>query len=453
MSLRLRLAASLAAAFAAILVLGGALLGLDAERRLQAELAAARTVATNRVAGLIAALPAAHDVQGELAGFARSFNGDRHVQMLLVDPNGQVRAASTPDPARQAAPAWFGALFGARPRTIVTPLSAAALPVAAAAIVIDPAAELGEIWSGLRVNLLVLALFLALATLLLLAVIGRALRPLDAVRAGVAAIGRGEAAARVPVRGPQEMAALARGFNDMADRLDEMGAANRRLADQVARLAEEERAELARDLHDEIGPALFAIDVDAGGIERLARAGDGADRAALAARAGAIRRSAAGAKLAVRRILGQLRPGLLPGLGLAGTLRETIDGYARRHPEIDFRLEAEDGEWGEAVERLVAKAVREAVNNAVRHGRPTRVTARISRDEGGLRFCVVDDGGGLPETGIAGGFGLIGMRERVEAAGGTLSVSQVPLPAGLRVEGVLPLSRRPDAVEPEERAA
>merc|ERR1711969_400618 len=107
------------------------------------------------------------------------------------------------------------------------------------------------------------------------------------------------------------MRALADGLNQMVDRLAEASIANRRLSEQLQRLQDEERASLARDLHDDVGPLLFAIDVEAGAIARKLPA----DAAPMVSdRVAAIRSSALEARRAVRRILADLRPGVMPGL-------------------------------------------------------------------------------------------------------------------------------------------
>ena len=131
----------------------------------------------------------------------------------------------------------------------------------------------------------------------------------------------------------------------------------------------------------------------------------------------------------------------MPGLGLKASLDDMLEDLARRHGDVRFTAELPEGDWGGTLEVLVLRAVREAVNNAFRHGRPSHISIRITADGGRLAFAVTDDGGGLKPGGLGGGFGLIGMRERVEAAGGELTVSELPLPRGVSVEGYVPLPK------------
>ncbi|NDV87258.1 HAMP domain-containing protein [Aurantimonas aggregata] len=454
MSLKARLAVTLTIAFLVILAIGSVLTFRLATENIAAELTAARSVASNRVAQLIAELPASRDVPGKLASFVRAFNGDRHVQIMLIDATGAVRSFSLPAQDGGALPSWFVQLLAPDPSVTVMPLSGSALPMTGAVVSIDPRNELADTWTELSVGFAILSLFVLIAFVAVWVVADRSLRPLDSIQAGFGRIGKGDYGTAVEAFGPPEMRALAAGFNKMSNQLDEVSARNRRLSEQLLRLQDEERADLARDLHDEVGPLLFAIDVDASAIARLARR-DGT-QAPLAERAEAIKQAAHRARREVRRILGDLRPGLLPGLGLKVAVETMLEELARRHPEVAFVADIADGDWGGATETLLQRVIREAVNNALRHGHPTRIAVRVAPKDGRLCFEIVDDGGGLPAGGPVGGFGLIGMRERLEAAGGELAVSQVALPPGVRLTGNVPLGDRAaadDAADEGERAA
>ena len=135
----------------------------------------------------------------------------------------------------------------------------------------DPTNEIGEVWAESRDAVLVLAGFAVLSALLISAVVGRALRSLERLSAAFERIGKGDYHGLLPVQGPPELTRLANGFNAMSERLATVAAQNHRLNERLLTLQAEERADLARDLHDEIGPLLFAVDMTAAAIERLAR--------------------------------------------------------------------------------------------------------------------------------------------------------------------------------------
>lgn len=439
MSLKTRLALTLAIAFVTIVLIGGVLTFYQARQNIRTELQAARSVATNRVAQLVAELPATRDVSGKLAGFVRTFNGDRHVRVVLIDTLGVIRDQSILAENYYSLPEWFVTLIGSEPDTAIMPLTAAAAPITSAGIVIDPRNELTDTWLDLLTVFGLLVLFLSIAFGAIWIVADRALRPLGAIHEAFARIGTGDYDAKAEPRGPPEMRELADGLNEMTARLKAISTRNRRLSDQLLHLQDEERTELARDLHDDVGPLLFAIDVDASGIKRLAR-DPSTNAESIVTRAGAITSAAHEARKELRRILTNLRPGAMPGLGLKAAVEEMIADLQGRHPGVAFEMTIPDGDFGATIETLIHRAVREAVTNALRHGKPRRISINITEASGRLDFSIVDDGGGFAGKAPSGGFGLMGMAERIEAAGGEISVETVERPRGVRIRGHVPLA-------------
>ncbi|MAU95328.1 MAG: methanol utilization protein MoxY [Fulvimarina sp.] len=439
MSLKARLALTLTLAFAAIVIIGAVLTFFQARDNIHTELQAARSVATNRVAQLVAELPASGDARGKLAGFVRTFNGDRRVKILLIDSLGVIRDQSFMAEGFGALPDWFARLLSSDPSTTVMPLTAVSAPITSAAIIVDPRNELADAWFDLLTSLGLLVLFLAIAFLAIWTVADRALRPLSAIHDAFTRIGGGDYSVKVQPEGPPEMRELASGLNTMTERIEAISSRNRRLSERLLHLQDEERAELARDLHDDIGPLLFAIDVDASSIRRAA-GGETPSPAVIVERAGGIVAAAHQARRQLRRILGNLRPGAMSGLGLKGAIEEMVAELRPRHEGIDFDLELCDGEFGATVETLVHRAVREAVTNALRHGTPDVITVKVETGAGRLAFTVTDDGGGFSGKRPEGGFGLVGMRERIEAAGGTMQVEEILRPRGVRVSGAVPVA-------------
>jgi two-component system sensor histidine kinase UhpB len=259
---------------------------------------------------------------------------------------------------------------------------------------------------------------------------------LQAVGEVLPRIGAGDYAARAPEGGPPELAALGRGVNEMSRRLAAMRAHNRALEEQILTLQDEERADIARDLHDEIGPHLFAANVDAAMVASLIASGRG--EAALT-QVRSIQAAIAHMQRLVRDILGRLRPTRLVELGLGAAVLDLIEFWRARRPELGFetRLPANEIGLSEAVQETAYRLVQESLSNAVRHGAPRTITVGLHRDEAVLRVEVLNDGS--PAAAAAPGFGLTGMAERVASAGGTLEAG--PLEGGgWRVVARLPLS-------------
>lgn len=220
-----------------------------------------------------------------------------------------------------------------------------------------------------------------------------------------------------------------------------------RLSARLVGAQEEERRRIARELHDDVGQALSAVNVELAVAERrLQRAGVTAD-ALGPARAlvdGALRRT--------RDVSQLLHPSALEDLGLVAALTSVLSGFERRHHlPVHFRNESGSERFEPEVERAVFRLVQEALTNIARHAHASRVTVSLDQADDALRVCVADDGVGFdadaPGQGTSRGLGLVGMRERVSHLGGTLVVTARP-GAGARIEVRVPL--RPEPLPPSD---
>ncbi|MES1179647.1 MAG: histidine kinase, partial [Hyphomicrobium sp.] len=256
--------------------------------------------------------------------------------------------------------------------------------------------------------------------------------------------GEGDYTAHVAETGPDDLKHIYRAFNRMAEQLRAAEHQNQRLNEQLSTVQEEERSEIARDLHDEIGPFLFAADVDAQAIPLLvSREASGE----IVDRSKAIRQSVKHMQLHLRGILGRLRPALLIDQGLTHAVENLVAFWKARQPKIAFHTDIEDERFPEGIERVAFRILQEGTSNAVRHGRPSAIGLAARRTENGmLRVVVSDDGCGITAKG-AGGFGLAGMKERVASLDGRLTIAdreegkgvmlivEIPLPPTGRKKG------------------
>jgi len=230
-------------------------------------------------------------------------------------------------------------------------------------------------------------------------------------------------------------------------------AQNRQFTALVQSQLEEERRAIARELHDELGQGVTAIKTI--GTAIATRAGDAAPEIRENART--IVSVATRIYDVAHGIIRRLRPSGLDHLGLAETLRGAVATWSQRHSEVrwDLALSGELESLGEAVNITVYRIVQEALTNVVRHAGATRARITVSRERiasagDAVMVCVQDDGRGLEPGSVRNGarLGLVGMRERVQAFGGTFEISGA-LGEGVTVRAVLPLvvADRPAQVE------
>jgi two-component system, NarL family, sensor histidine kinase UhpB len=439
MPLRARLIALIGSVLLVSLACGSVLVAWRAAHSVRTELRAALDVGTKTIRNGIDELVTRDDPVKELRHLVATFNGNRHVRATLLDARDQPLAVSRLLVPTDPAPGWFRYLIGGK-------LDPVRVPVPpgddgdAVVLQTDPINEIGEVWAQSRDAVLVLAGFAVLSALLLCAIVGRALRPMENLSTAFQQIGKGNYYGHVPEGGPPELARLASGFNLMTRQLATVATQNRRLNERLLTLQAEERADLARDLHDEIGPLLFAVDMTAATIERLA----GSHRIdAIPTQVAAIHDAVSRMQRHVRVILERLRP--IRAIGLQAAIERLAAFWRGRRPDTAFivTVSVEEDRIGDDLKETIYRIVQEGVSNAIRHGKPALVEIAIAHaDADGITVKVADDGIGMATDGITNRdptqLGLVGMRERVMAMAGSLSIRQGGNGRGLALVAWLP---------------
>lgn len=438
-SLRLGLILALAAILAGTLLISAALTYRHASNKLAVEMQSATGTGQRTIELALQDIASSTEPRRQLELLVKTFDNDRHLRVGLVDETGKTVAQSTPTAPGTGMPEGLFRLIASEQQSVSIPLPQGVKTPGRIVVTADPRNEAAEVWADVKLQLSTLALFSALVFGLLSALLGYALRPLGQLQVGFETIGSGEFSGRVPAGGSAEFTRLSQGFNRMASLLGEMQDKNQQLNGQLERVQEEERASLARDLHDDVGPLLFSVDVDATTIRELARSGSNEK---IAERAASIQEATAQVKEQVRSILWQLRPGELLNLGLANSIKNLIAFWKSRHPDLLFTVDVPDDTWAPQTDITLLSVVREAVSNALRHGKPSHIAIRISEAaHGQVEAIVEDNGSGLQTPSPLGSFGVVGMKERAKLAGGTLEISNRSVGAGVRVALRLPLDR------------
>jgi two-component system sensor histidine kinase UhpB len=439
MPLRVRLICSVAGALLGGLLLAFALTVWQAHDSVVRELGGALALGRQEIQTTLDALPPGTDPGDALRHQIVAFNGNRHLAASLFDADGRAMSVSVPSLPAERVPGWFVRLVAGAPASQRIDLPPGDYRARTVLVEGDPRNEALEAWTSLRDTVAVLLALSLSAGLLAWWSTGRALRPLTSLAAALQSVGEGEYAARLEDEGPPEIRLLTGAFNRMAGELGLARERNRLLHRQLLTLQETERAEIARDLHDDIGPLLFAINVDA------ATAENGAirqDRTGTLEAAQGIRASVEQAHARIRAIINRLRPVGLAEFGIESAVGNLVDFWRRRHPEILFTLDLQRpaSEAGELVDVTAFRVIQEAVSNALQHGRPSHivVTMKPQGEPGAaLLLSIVDDGRG--DSQVTPGFGLTGMRDRIEAVGGSLTIT-AGAGEGFRVAASLPIT-------------
>jgi two-component system, NarL family, sensor histidine kinase UhpB len=444
MSLRRRLLALIALLLVASLVGGGLLTYWQGTRKIDLEMSSAIAVGDNALREAVVPMLPGPVSDAQLERVISSFDGDRHLRATLVSADGKARLKSRVRLPADPAPAWLSRLLTGTPSN-----TELVLPEGRGKIILqaDPLNEVTEVWDDAKVKLAIVGGFCSLVLAMISWTLGRALRPLENLSRALQQVGGGDYEAHVPEKGPQELSELYKGFNTMAAKLADAGQQNRRLAEQLSTVQDEERAEIARDLHDEVGPFLFAVDADAQAIPALLARDAKID---VAARSQAIRQSVAHMQTHVRSVLSRLRPGTLLDLGLSHAAEQLAAFWQQRYPGITFDVDCAETSFGPKLDEAAFRILQEGTSNAVRHGQPSNIRLTTSTNGSGmLVVSVTDDGAGFGEP-ARKGFGLAGMRDRIALLGGTLSIASSLAGKGVEVRAEIPIADAPSNLPPRQ---
>lgn len=364
---------------------------------------------------------------------------------ITFSPTGDAprRLCSQVETIGSAAPDWFSAgyaaLFGAS-APVERPLTTRQPRAGVVAAEVDPGAAVRQAWDQVRLVLGVAALLAAGIAVLAAFFIGQSLMPARAIIAGLRRLEHGDYSCRLPASGTEEFNHIARAVNDLTDRLAETTAQRVALTNRLFQVQEEERRALARDLHDEFGQCLAAVGALATVIEMEAAA----SRPDLAKDAHAIADVTKRMTTTLRGALARLRSQQVEELGLEASLAQLVAGWNMRSaPQATVHMKVVGDLAGlpEAISLNIYRIAQECLTNAVRHGRPRDVRLEIAREDaetGSVALSVEDDGGGnAAQLNAASGYGILGIRERVAALGGSLLIG--PAKRGIRVVARIPV--------------
>lgn len=425
-SLRTRVLGAVLAINLVAAVVAGAVVVVNARVAAGREMVASIEMAENMVRE-VAERVAAEPVTSLAAAFPPHLRHLRHVRISLEGPDGRpavLPADGAPAPS-DAAPSWFARLIGVSQVTRRIDVVADGTLIGRVRIEGVPDDEVAEVWDdvfdfasvALAVNFAILtALFVAL---------GQVRRDLSRFRDGLDELEHNEFACRVEPPRTRELAELAERFNTFAETLGAAREENAHLYARLVSLQEDERRQIAGDLHDELGPLMFGLKASADSLARLAATAPAENAERMVARARSLIEIVERMQVANRRLLTRIRPAALGHVPLKDVLSSLVGDFRQHDPDRRFALEAGvlADHYEPSFDATVYRCAQEGITNALKHGnaRSVRITVGEEGRRGGgalLRLVVADDGEGPPALPKVS-HGLSGMTERVRALGGT----------------------------------
>jgi two-component system sensor histidine kinase UhpB len=318
-------------------------------------------------------------------------------------------------------PAWFVRLLALPELARHTPIVIQGERVGDLVFEPDMAADLYEKWIGF---LAIVASGVAL-TLFTLAItyltVDAAVRPLRDLGAGLARLRAGHYTSKIACSGPPEIRESCDAANELAATLTQLDRENRGLMRKMVSIQDEERRDIARELHDELGPLLFAIRANV-----IAMVDNGAtDPDKFDSPSQKVLQSVEALQSTNRRILDRLRPMHIEELGLHSSIQKLLRGVRSQVPAIDvgFEIDPALDTVDAVVSQTVYRVLQEGITNVLRHAHATHMRLTATVEGGQVLVEISDNGVGMPAN-VVIGRGLTGMRERVRALGGTFDLSR-----------------------------
>jgi two-component system sensor histidine kinase UhpB len=353
----------------------------------------------------------------------QSLDNVRHLRIEFFDAMGRLRDSNRPPTGRgnNFPPSWFEKLMS----KVSSSLKATHRPIIVnnrvlgeLVITPDPSYEIAEIWHDTLGLLSLGLLFFIVVNGVVYWAVYRALRPLNKILGALTELEHGHLDARLPLFSLPELSCISSKFNAMAQTLQNSILNNRRLTQQIIRLQEDERKNISHDLHDEIGQHLTAINIDAAAILKANNI------SAVHVSAMAISVAARQMMNVVREMLQRLRPAMLDELGLQTSLHELISTWRQRNRGINtsISISSELENINETMAITAYRIIQECLTNITKYANARFVTIKVERHDETLKLIVKDNGQGFDHHHTSPGFGLAGMRERVEGLGGIFNL-------------------------------
>jgi two-component system, NarL family, sensor histidine kinase UhpB len=298
----------------------------------------------------------------------------------------------------------------------------------------NPLDEITEAWHesiALFFSLLLLTSLIVLAVNL---VFDKALKTITVIVEALKMIETGQYQQRLPEFSIQEYNSIAKAINHMTDELNAAERKNRTLTLHSLSIQESERQRLSQELHDELGQSLTAIKVMAATAAR--------SPANVKPTTDTIINTCDHLTSVVRTMMQQLHPLTLTELGLKAGVEDLLNHWTNRYPTLKLTLSCPD-----TVDKLdhkytiqVFRVIQEGLTNIVRHAVATEanIGLAITQPSSALRLEIVDNGQGCTLENLKAGFGLLGIRERINSLGGELTIHTQPQ-QGLRLSASIPL--------------
>ena len=284
----------------------------------------------------------------------------------------------------------------------------------------EPIYEYAEIWQQIKVGLWIIGAFLILINIVVLILFSHMIKPINKIIEGFEKLEAGNYKSKINKSNILELDIIGKKFNSMINNLRQSNDKIHKLSQNLINVQEQEKSELARDLHDELGQSLTALQAEAASISKSKKKSS-RDEAIFN-----VIQLSKNMMLSTREIIKKLNLGLIEDLGFESALIELFENWKRRFKGINFEYKIEDKALKKIRRQETAHLYRifqEALTNISKHSEPKNIKITINSLDRGNKTRILISNDGIKSNLVNNeGLGLIGIAERVDQINGSLEV-------------------------------
>lgn len=284
----------------------------------------------------------------------------------------------------------------------------------------EPIYEYAEIWQQIKVGLWIIGAFLILINIVVLILFSHMIKPINKIIEGFEKLEAGNYKSKINRSNILELDIIGKKFNSMINNLRQSNDKIHKLSQNLINVQEQEKSELARDLHDELGQSLTALQAEAASISKSTKKSSRDDAIFN------VIQLSKNMMLSTREIIKKLNLGLIEDLGLESALIELFENWKRRFKGVKFEYKIEDKALRKITKQETAHLYRifqEALTNIAKHSEPKNIKITVKSLDRGNKTRILISNDGIKSNLVNNeGLGLIGIAERVDQINGSLEV-------------------------------
>ena len=284
----------------------------------------------------------------------------------------------------------------------------------------EPIYEYAEIWQQIKVGLWIIGAFLILINIVVLILFSHMIKPINKIIEGFEKLEAGNYKSKINKSNILELDIIGKKFNSMINNLRQSNDKIHKLSQNLINVQEQEKSELARDLHDELGQSLTALQAEAASISKSTKKSSRDDAIFN------VIQLSKNMMLSTREIIKKLNLGLIEDLGLESALIELFENWKRRFKGVKFEYKIEDKALRKITKQETAHLYRifqEALTNIAKHSEPKNIKITVKSLDRGNKTRILISNDGIKSNLVNNeGLGLIGIAERVDQINGSLEV-------------------------------